>query len=96
MGFTKYNHLVLCIRYANALHGVIIFILIMVWWESSGLEGSGRDCSWRWPIGPGSPMLFEENGTLNSNQIKECERIMQYPSIPFIVPIAIFYFIGTI
>ena len=28
MGFTKYNHLKSCIRYANALLSVIIFILI--------------------------------------------------------------------
>ena len=34
MGFTKYNHLKLCIRYANALLSVIIFILlafVVIW-----------------------------------------------------------------
>ena len=31
-GFTKYNHLMSCIRYANALHAVIIFIGTGIYW----------------------------------------------------------------
>ena len=39
-GFTKYNHLMSCIRVANALHAVIIFIM---WFASNKNKVLGLD-----------------------------------------------------